>query len=220
MVQLTTPKVSVFNEVAINIAAIAEAVTFNTEITACTVTMPIKVSSSEIMLPIDLQGSFIMMPIDIQGQIGELNIKCGDVTGNVNITIASAQKVGLFLQPEWAAKEQTDKNFRGTTSDLQYGLYTLASYPVTKGKTLIVNHIGGKSSGHNLADRDKPQMMSVSIYDETAEEYLFDAGGNGGIFASLPKPIRIPSEHYIWIMGWNWAGHNCDVTVSASGYEV
>lgn len=143
-VELVLAKKEVVNRVNVNIAAVAEVVTFNTQITACEVTMPINIKTSEIMMPIDLQGSFIMMPMDIQAQymnlaidivaqtignikmdiaaqtignigidvkaqtLGELAIKAGDVAGNVNITIASTQKVELTTSRDWASKESQE----------------------------------------------------------------------------------------------------------------
>ncbi|GAI35564.1 unnamed protein product, partial [marine sediment metagenome] len=57
MVSITKPDVKIIHTVDINIAAIAEAITFNAQITACEVIMPINIKTSEIQMPIDIQGS-------------------------------------------------------------------------------------------------------------------------------------------------------------------
>jgi len=243
-VKLTTPKVKVFDQVEINIAAIAEAITFNTQITACEVTMPIQVTGSNIMLPIDVQSSYVALPVDIQAEmcvirmdivaqtigniamdiaavsIGEISIKCGDVTGNVNITIASAQKVGLLLQPEWAAKEQIDKDFWNSEENKGIGTQTKVGHLVPAGERLYITHIGGTIVGQSDADRDKNQICEVSIWDDTDEEYVFAAGGNGGVFSNFSKPLAIDGGHDVYFMINNYAGHTVSMRVAASGYEV
>lgn len=203
-----------------------------------------QIIGADIMVPIDIQGAYIMMPVDIQAQyinlaidivaqtIGNIavNIAAADI-GNIGIDIKAntlgnltidieAQSIGVHLQPEWAALQGTDKGFNALTADLATGLYTSATYAVPEGATLYIAFIAGWCTANLAADRDNNQMMAISIYDETAGSYLFFCGGNGGAIANLTKPIVIPAEHTVWFMCWNFANHNCDVRVSAGGWEV
>jgi hypothetical protein len=202
------------------------------ELLGTRIMLPIDLQGAVIMVPFDIQGSTIMMPMDIQGQtinlevdivaqtIGNIGIDIKATTiGNLTIDV-SAQSVGVYLQPEWASKEGTDKNFRASQANLSFGTYGLATHAVPAGKTLFITHIGGYSYAHAAADADKNQMMAISIYDTTAPGYLFETGGNGGAFANFSKPLVIPEGHTVWFMAWNFANHSCDVSVSASGYEV
>jgi len=205
--------------------------------------VPMDLQGSLIQMPVDIQGQYIDLKVDIVAQtvgsiaidisaqsIGNLNVNIAAQTGNVNVNIAAqsgnvtinvaAQSVGVYLQPEWAAAQGTDKNFRASQAGLSFGTYGYASYAVPTGKTLYITHIGGYSYAHAVADADKNQIMAISIYDATAPGYLFETGGNGGAFANLSKPIRVPAEHTVWFMAWNFANHDCDVSVSVSGYEV
>jgi hypothetical protein len=202
------------------------------ELLGSEVMVPFDVQGAFIQVPMDLQGALIQMPVDIQGQyidlkvdivaqtVGSIAIDISAQTiGNLAISV-SAQSVGVYLQPEWAASQQTDKNFRASQADLSYGCYGLATYTVPTGKTLYITHIGGYSYAYTTSYADQNHMMAISIYDETAPGYLFETGGNGGAFANFSKPLRVPAGHTIWFMAWVWANHNCNVSVSASGYEV
>lgn len=220
MVQLTTPKVKVFDQVEINIAAIAEAITFNTQITACEVTMPISVSGSAIQLPIDVQGSFIMLPIDIQGQIGELNIKCGDVAGNVNICIASTQKVGVFLQPEWAAKQQTDKNLIGVGSNKGFGEAAIVQYIVAAAEGFYVCGASAQINAQSSGDYDHFVYCKLEVEDTTAGTSLGVTGGIGGAVIPFGKPMRVPAGNLVTGRCYNFSSLTCSCTVVIWGYEI
>ena len=225
VVKLTTPKVKVFDQVQVNIAAIAEAITFNTQITACEVTMPIQVTGSNIMLPIDVQSSFVMLPIDIQGQIGELNIKCGDVAGNVNICIASAQKVGILLQPEWAAKEQLHKQWAIQLGGIASGSsdeHTFYTVPSSNGKTLFITGVGGSvkpTSSENYANRTRVRYALYKIIDETPYPLLF-AGFAEGCLHVYPQPFRYPGGSKLHMNFYNYGPDAADIQLCPYGYEV
>ena len=243
MVQLTTPKVRVFDQVEVNIAAIAEAITFNTQITACEVTMPINIKTAEIMMPIDLQGSFIMMPIDIQAQwmnlaidvvaqtigniaidikaqtLGELSIKAGDITGNVDITIASCQKVGLFLQPEWAAKQDTDKNLYKSGQLNDFGAGGSINYQVPGDKTLRIQSADCALVPLAAADADKQAHFWFTIWDSTDNIHYSNVGGNGGAHMDFPKPIVIPGGHIVYAQIISRADYTTLYYLNAFGYE-
>lgn len=204
----------------------------------------IQIIGTDIMIPFDLQGANIMVPMDIQGQnidlaidivaqtIGNIAIDLvAQSVGNIEVDIKAqtignlvidieAQSVGVYLQPDWSALQGTDKNFNALSSDLATGLYTSVEYDVPGAKTLYITHIAGWSTGYLHSDRDKNQMMAVAIYDEDAGDYLFFKGGNGGAGMDMSKPVVIPGGHNAWFMCFNFANHNCDLRVSAGGYEL
>jgi hypothetical protein len=202
------------------------------ELLGSEVMVPFDVQGAYIQVPMDLQGSYIQMPVDIQGQyidlkvdivaqtVGSIAIDISAQTiGNLAISV-SAQSVGVYLQPEWAAKEGTDKNLVVAASAQDNLGYNYASYTVPSGKTLLITHVGGYMYATAVANADKNHIMAVSIYDATAATYLFWAGGNGGVFANLAKAIRIPAGHTIWVMAWNFASFSARPGAAAGGYEV
>jgi hypothetical protein len=200
-------------------------------IIASEVTLAIAIESSTIMMPIDLQSSYIMMPIDIQAQymnlaidivaqsIGTVAINIAGQIENVTISLA-AQSVGIFLQPEWAASQQTDKNLVVVAQAIGNGGRNYISYTVPSGKTLMITHVGGYMYAADVANADKNHIMAVSIYDYTTDTRLFWAGGNGGVFANPTKAIRIPTGHTIYVEAWNFASFSAKPGAAAGGYEV
>jgi hypothetical protein len=181
----------------------------------------VNIVAARLNLPMFIKGAEVNIPISVAAwTIGTLSVDViAQTVGNLLISVA-AQSVGVYLQPEWAATQGTDKNFRASQSGLAFGFYAYYGYTVPAGKTIYVTHIGGYSYAFAAADADKNQVMAISIYDETAASYLFETGGNGGAFADLSKPISIAAGHTVWFMAWNLANHNCNMTISASGYEV
>lgn len=131
-----------------------------------------------------------------------------------------AQRVGVYLQPEWAAKEGDDKNFKAVDADKAPSEAVYVGYTVPTGKTLFITQLGFSSHGHNAADRDKHQMCHGSIEDNTLSTRIWLQGGNGGGSQSFSKPIAIPEDHQVNFLCYNFANHNCDLKVAAGGYEV
>lgn len=194
--------------------------------------VPMDFQGSTIMVPLDLQGSTIMMPIDIQGQTlnVEVDIKAQSIEslaidisaqsiGNLAISVV-AQSVGVYLQPEWAAKENQDKNFYASASNQARNGSAAIEYTVPAGKTLFLCGVGGGSSSYLAADYDHFLYVMLSIGDATDEEVLARFGGLGGLAVPLNKPLTFPAGHEVEIKIFNYANVNCDLEVTAWGYEI
>jgi len=243
MVSLRKAEVQVVNQVEVNITAVAELVTIPIDIVACNVTMPISLTGSEIQMPIDLQGSFIALPVDIQAEmcvlrmdisaqtiekiaidivaqtLGELAIKAGDIAGNVDITIASCQKVGLFLQPEWAAKQDTDKNLYKSGQLDAFGAGASINYQVPGDKTLRIQSGDCALVPLAAADADKQAHFWFTIWDYTDNIHYGNVGGNGGAHMDFPKPIVIPGGHTVYVQLISRADYTTLYYFNAFGYE-
>ncbi len=148
----------------------------------------------------------------------DINITGQDLAELV-INIA-AQDVGIYLQPEWAALQGDDKNFSVGASNQTRGNGASASYTVTAGKTLYISGASFWIYANLAADSDKNQMGLAWLYNNTDLIYLATLGGNGGGGLSFPKPLVIPSEKEFKYFVLNRSNHNCDMYMSAWGYEI
>jgi len=158
------------------------------------------------------------------GKYLRLKIDRGSSLDNYNLDrpvhIETIQKVGLYLQPEWAAKEGTDKNLLAEADDVPTTLSTYVTYNVPAVKTLVITHFGFAISAEIAADRDNNQIGGAWIRNETDSETLASIGGNGGGAFILPKPAIIPGGKQFRATVQNRSNHNCVILVSAHGYEL
>ena len=203
-----------------------------------------QIIGSDIMVPIDVQAAYIMMPIDIQAQYVTLDIDIvAQSVGNIAIDIAAqsagaisvditaqtiaqldinidAQNVGVYLQPEWAAKTGIDKNFLLTASNKTYGQYTEGAYTVTSGKTLYICGASFAIQASAAANADLPQIGYVNLMNYTDTIYLAYIGGNGGGSVTFPKPVSVAGgksfRYYLQV----FANHACEAELSIWGYEI
>ncbi len=146
-----------------------------------------------------------------------LNINIAAQTANININV-SAQTVGVYLQPEYAAKTGVDKNFLGIATNQAYGGGGNVNYTVTAGKTLYISSLGFRIGANNAADADKNQIgyALLNIGGSTVCSF----GGNGGGGQTLSKPYVATSGQAVILNVTNLANHTCDIVVYANGYEV
>jgi len=150
----------------------------------------------------------IQTPIDIQHQ-------------TVNIeTDFKAQSVGVYAQPEWAAKEKVDKNFSAIAYNQARAAGSVIKYTVPEGKTLYITELSFSSYATDAGDSDLNQFSNASIYNVTDDTTPWYQGGNGGGGMSFTKPIVIEAEHEVWFTCSNRANHNCELSLSVGGYEI
>jgi len=131
----------------------------------------------------------------------------------------SGMKVDVVSRPEWAAKEATDKNFLGTaTTQARLGSATVI-YAVTSDEALYITQLACAIYATAAADADLNQMGSMRVYDATDGVALFVQGVNGGAGIPFNKSLVIPTGHTVWIQAYNLSNHNCELVISAGGYE-
>ena len=129
-------------------------------------------------------------------------------------------KSGLYLKPEWAAKEGTDKNFTYSRGQTPWGGFAQNDYAVPAGKTLYICGMSFYNRSFLAANGDLNQIGVSTIYDVTDLNTLAVLGGNGGGSISFPKPIPIPGGHTVRVYQYNWANHDTAGEVSLWGYET
>jgi len=130
-------------------------------------------------------------------------------------------KSGLYLKPEWAAKEGTDKSFYANRIAATFGQAPPAAfYLVPVGKTLYLNGLSFGVRANLVADADNNQMGSAYIIDTTTGDIYGYVGGNGGGCVVFPKPIVIPGGDVVAYPVVCQANHACDIDVTCWGYEI
>lgn len=127
-------------------------------------------------------------------------------------------KVKVYLTPEWAAKEGTDKNLNGSASAVSFGAGKWIYYAVPAGKTLYVTSVQAGAYADAAADGDSNQICLLSVARGGAS--IAWGVGNGGVVLPLSKPIVLDAGEVFWLGCHSYANHDVDVVVSAQGYEV
>jgi len=203
-----------------------------------------QIIGSDIMVPIDMQAAYIMMPVDIQAQYLTLEIdivaqSVGNIAidlaatsiGNVGIDIKAAtignltidietQSVGVYLQPDWQAKEGKDKAIRALNTSAAFAEYALTDYQVPTGKKLYITSFSASSVANNAADADKQQTIRGHIVNTTDNIFYAYCGGNAGFALSFPVPIIIPADKTVRVYIEQNANHTSSIRCIASGYEI
>ncbi len=142
----------------------------------------------------------------------------GNTVGDMNVHIQSNQKVGLFLQPEFAANTGTYKNFTNIAGGVVPGGTVGTTYVVPLSKTLYITQIGAAlyTTG---ADAELNQICLCQVYDSLANQY-WAQGGNGGVSVIFNTPLVISGGTTVTFSTTNFSNHNCSVFNAASGYEL
>ena len=145
-----------------------------------------------------------------------VNITAQDLAQLV-IKIA-AQTVGVYLQPEWAALQGTDKNFSAQGTNKVFQEIVSGSYLVPPGKTLYVNTLAFVISASVAENADLNQMGQAEILDNLLQRGA--VGGNGGGALVFPIPVVVAAEHTFYWVGTCKANHACNIGVIVKGYEL
>lgn len=152
-----------------------------------------------------LSRADIQMPIDVQHQT--VNVK----------TNFKEQEVGVYSQPEWAAKEGWDKTFiiEGT---LAFGEYAELNYVVGMGKKLFINAITFRI--YATAAEDYDHMIYGAARIRAAGSEVLHLGGLGGGGLALPRPIIIPVNGGLQARIFSYTNFSCEGSLAVLGYEI
>jgi len=190
----------------INITSITGGVTFNIG----TVTGTVKVN---------MTASAIVLDINIKNITAGVTFNIGNIEGPFNIFIGTIQTVGIYLQPEWAAKTGIDKNFYAGINEVGFDYEEWGTYTVTAYKTLYIQGMSFAVYAFNSADADKPQHGVAYLIRYIADEILATIGGDGGGSITFPKPIAIPSNVRVEYGIFCETAHDSNLRMTVWGYE-
>lgn len=129
-------------------------------------------------------------------------------------------KAGLYLVAEWASFEGTEKTLHATAVDKGYWESTAIEYEVPAGKVFYCSKIACAIVASNAADGDKNQICDMSMGNLTEGVSYTEVGGNGGAIAVHPVPIAFPAGDTFAVTVRNCANHDCNIYISAEGYEI
>lgn len=132
------------------------------------------------------------------------------------------QYVGMYLQPEFAAKEGTDKTFNAEGLDKNWGGYTHIDYAVAVGKIVyltsgsfsIVSNVQAEYNDYFYGMARIQRIVGVATTDKA------NWGGLGGGAVSFPKPIVIEGPCTLRCLLHNRSDKAADLRLTVSGYEV
>ena len=215
-------KAQTVGNLAVNIA---QAITLNVDITAQTIDkLNINLAASAITLDINIKTSAITLNVDITAQtVGNLAVNIAqaitlnvDITaqtvGNINIDI-DAQSVGIYLQPEWAAKTEVNKIIQRANEG-----YT--DYSVPAGKTLYIGSLSFSHVATSGEYAELNQMGFIDFRDQTIPLVLAALGGNGGGAVTFATPLVVPGGHTARLYFANGSDHTTTGLATAVGYEL
>jgi hypothetical protein len=202
--------------------------------------VPFDIQGATIMMPMDIQGQTVDLKVNIVAQtignigidikaqtIGNIsvNIAASAVTMNVNIAASAvtinmdikAQSVGVYLQPEWAAKEGTDKDLFGLkTGASAGGEYTLIQYTVPTGKTLCITHLSGNVTGVGWG-----MILDMGYVDGGTLQASAVIGGSQGCAIAFPKPQVFTEGMNFVVTGRGMAASGtANLRAAVGGYEI
>lgn len=127
-------------------------------------------------------------------------------------------KLGLYLIPEWAAKEGNDILRGADGNNKATGTSINVAYTVTAGKKLYITQLGMFSYATLAADRDKDQICVLQLFIAAIGYPVI--GSSGGGFWNLPKPMVALAGQVVNLFGFNFANHNCNMGINWAGFEI
>jgi hypothetical protein len=141
------------------------------------------------------------------------------ISKGMQLVFREDTKTGLYLQPEWAARQGIDKNFLISGASKANGEYAETQYIVPSGKTLYLTQATFGLWATAAADADNNQIGDFWIYDYDELEYPAILGGNGGNQVVFSKPIVVEAGVKVGMGITNRANHTCDLWGACLGYE-
>ncbi len=127
-------------------------------------------------------------------------------------------KSGLYLKPEWAAKEGIDLNLLALGAGKTWGQGVILFQPVLAGQTLFITQVQCAIFADAALDSELNNMCSLSLVVGVIN--VAYQGGNGGVSLPLPKPIVIVGVDCFSAGVTDRSNPTCSLVVSAQGYLV
>jgi len=126
----------------------------------------------------------------------------------------------VYNTADWATDVGLAKAFNAFANNQAWNGVASLIYVVPPGKTLYIMGAATKSMASAAADAELNQMCELIIEDLPSGDDLWWQGGNGGVGQSFTQPIKYDAGHSFILIARNKANHNCNIQVTALGYEV
>ena len=193
--------------IAVNIAA--SAVTLQVNIASQTANLNVNIAASAITLNVAIASSAVTLNVDVKAQ----------TLTDFKITV-NAQNVGVYLQPDWAAKTGIDKDFSAFASNQGWGGLAEINYNVPAGKTLFVTDVSCYLVAHLAADYNTQKHLRAYVRNFTTGAYVVVLGGNGGAAIALSKPKVFLAGQRLYAIIMNHSNVGCELGITVGGYEI
>jgi len=207
------------------------------ELLGSEIQLPIDLQGAYIQLPVDIQGQYINLSCDIVAQsigniaidiasqsIGNINVNISSQSATLNVNISSqsanvtisisAQNVGVYLQPEWSARQGTDINIVGSAQTTLYNGANVIDWTVPEGHECYINQFGGiwylLTPTVSLGGR-----VALSIW---GGELIAPISGVNGVAFALTKPIKVTAGQRIIVTVLGYSSDQGTLIGFFSGY--
>ena len=179
----------------------------------------VQLIGSDIKVPIDVQGQFITLDINILSTTADIDVNINASTIELDIDI-TAQHIGMYLVPDWYAKEGLDKNFYAHSGPVAFGGTATVTRLVPAGKTLYITDVAFSIYPAAAADYDHFIYFSGSARISLDATNFAFTGGIGGGQLIFNKPLVIEAGKTFEAQIVSRANVNTHVIVTARGYEI
>ena len=129
-------------------------------------------------------------------------------------------KYGLLTEAELAEREGYRVTIPVSGPNIAPGGFITTNHTPVAPLTLYITDITATIIATAVADRDNNQICHLDVRTPGALDLHVFAGGNGGIVCPLAKPIKVEGGDTIWLILYNFSNHNCDLFLTARGYEI
>jgi len=180
----------------------------------------VNIAASAVTMNVAIQSSAVTLNVNISSQTANINVNIAAQAGNVTINVA-AQSVGVYLQPEWAAKSGIDKDFQGEADFAAGAANTYTVYTVPANKAFFVNQVG-LIDLLNTSNQTFAPPLSLSLAAYNGDTYYWKAGasGAGGGVSNLVKPAYFAAGLQVRVRLANPSSIAARLCYFISGYEV
>jgi len=141
----------------------------------------------------------------------------GSSVAGINI---QAQSAGIFLQPEWSARQDIDKSIRAYATNEGFEQSASTSYVVPTDKTLYIVSVSFIQHVNTATNYDHHLWGECHLIDNTSGTTLYKIAGNGGGNLVLPKPAVISGGNEFLLYIINYSNITCYLDGVALGYEL
>jgi len=201
----------------INIAAAAAGVTLNVNVKSQTANINVNIAASAVTVNVNISSQTANINVNIAASAATITVS---VTGTAQVNIY-AQNVGIFLQPEWTAKEGTDKTFNAEGLNKTWGQYAAGDYSVGAGKIVYITS-GSFSIVSNVQAEYNDYFYGLARIQRIVDATVTDKanwGGLGGGVVTFPKPIVFEGPCTLRYIIHNRSDKAADMWLTVAGYE-
>ena len=200
-------------DVTVNINIESAALTLPVSITAATATVNVDITAQTVgNLNINLAASAITLNVNLKSQTAniDINLAASAITMNVDISAQTignltidikAQSVGVYLQPEWAAKAGDSKQLVGSHNITAAGSYVLIDYTAPGDKKFYITHMA--VSSHAFSEAFTGLALAGRLYNYTDSKTEAYISGNFGAWGVFSTPLVIEASHRIQLTVYN-----------------